>query len=836
LLARPISAIAMVLVLGVTIGLCVVLSYWVDALFLQPLSVPRASELVTFQRTFDDRGVTQRRTSMTWSQAQRAAHLTEGESSAIASAADDTIARRLAIEWSPTVAEDAPVEFVSPNYGRVLGARVAVGRDLAADDDRAGAVPVALVSHQAWQRRWGGRDDVIGQVVKINDTPVTIVGVAAQAGWVTNFLAPGPALFLPLGSAPAVASGMRDDNSPMAGPRPLSRFQVVARVPGGRDALTANLRSAFRSDQWATVPLSETLLPFDTRQELSRFLQLLALAAGSTLVIACINVAVLMFGAAHARRQELAVQVALGATPSRIGQMFVCDAVVVAAASGATGYVVALAVNAIIVRLDIANFVVTDVFAFDALRLGVYACILGVGVALLVGLLPVRWAVSRAGRLVGDATALRGRRTTNALRVVVAAQAAACVVLSASGLYFVSVLVTGLQKDLGFDPAGGLYHAKVVLTPAQRERVHAVNAANMILSDVLALPAVSAASLGPGPFFDNPDRSTATFHVDGEPVVTADPVDLVFVSPTYFATLRQRIVRGRTFSPEDIATDGQGFVAVLNEPAAALFWGGREAIGGRLVLDHFARVVGPVQGTVTCRFDRPDGPPTCSAPTRVTDCLVIGTVPGAVTRHIGESPRPVIYLPLSQWGDYRASAGNLTGTVSMLVRTRETLDVTARLLDGVARSRGLAIDDVSSVLEARNAMLRPARLVGLVLMAMAVASLAVSMIAIYATSRDHVARQERATAIRLALGAAHGTLVRHTIAPLGYALGAGTVAGLVALTLIRVYVEPLGLQLPFLRPFTIGVPAVLVVACGLAAAYMAARRVYRVQPARLLRE
>jgi ABC-type antimicrobial peptide transport system permease subunit len=74
------------------------------------------------------------------------------------------------------------------------------------------------------------------------------------------------------------------------------------------------------------------------------------------------------------------------------------------------------------------------------------------------------------------------------------------------------------------------------------------------------------------------------------------------------------------------------------------------------------------------------------------------------------------------------------------------------------------------------------------------------------------------------------------IAPVGYALGAGTAAGVAALALIRAHVEPLGLHIPFLRPLTVVLPAALVLACGLTAAYMVARRVYNMEPARVLRD
>lgn len=823
--ARSVSSMAIVLVLGVTIGLCVVLSYWVDALLFRPLPMPGASELTTFQRIYEGRGGTEHRTSMTWPQVQRLTRANGIESSAVLSAWDDPIARRLAIEWFPAVVEDVPVTFVSSNYGRVLRAATAIGRDLDIDDDRAGAPPVAVVSYQEWQRRWGGRADVLGSVVKVNDVPVTVVGVAGRVGWVTRLVAPGPALFLPLGSASGIGRAVGHDRpAASSGGEPsdaalemssLSRFQVIVRARGDRAALTAAARASLRSDQWTAVSLAETLLPFDTRQQLVRFVSLLIFAAGSTLLIASVNVAVLMFGAAHERRNEMSLRVALGATPDRIGQMFACDTLIVAAASGAGGYVVALAANGIIARLDLANVVVKDVFAADVVRMGAYASVFSVGVALLVGLFPVRWAISRAAKPLAESISVRGGRTSGALRLVVAAQAAACVVLSASGLYFVSVLVTGLQKDLGFDPSN-LYHARVVLTPAQRSTIHAVHASNTILGDIAALPAVSEASIGPGPFFDSADGSTTEFHVDGQSVVTADPVDLAFVSPSYFAVLHQTLLRGRGFSPQDTATNGEGLVAILNEPAAALLWGGRNAIGDHLALDRFARSTGPTRGPA--------------------DCVVVGIVPGAVTRNIGESPRPVIYLPLSQWADYRAGLASALGTVSMLVRTRETLEATTRLLGSAARARGLALDDVSSVVGARDAMLRPARLVGMMLMVMALASLAVSMIAIYAASQQQVARQQRATAIRLALGAEPSALLRKMIAPLAYALGAGTTTGVAGLALIRPHVEPLGLHIPFLRPFTVGLPVGLVMACGLTAAYMVARRVYNLQPASVLRD
>jgi predicted permease len=782
---------------------------------------------------------------MTWSQAARVQRIPALKDAAVSTTADDALSQHVVVTRPDRNLDDVPVRFVSWNYLHVLGIRPDLGRDLQPGDDGSDSPAVAVLTRAYWLSRFGGRADIVGRVMQVNGVTTTVVGVLDRAFAGTQLGVTAPAMFLPLhaaatigrnssaATAPRVRTTAADGGLEPEPAWPATRFQVIARLPAGRDRVQAETVARLRSDEWTVVPLTETMLPFNGRADLERFLWVLTSAVALTLTVACVNVGMLLYGDVADRRQELTVRVAIGASSWRVLRLIGVEVAMLVLAAGAAAAAVLAGVDRMFAALALPGAVTVGALRGDVWRIASVWVVLSAGVAIVVAVFPMRWLATRTLSTVQDRAVTPAGTSSRAARLLMAAQTAACLAMTVLAVFFVRVVSHGLRTDLGFDP-DGLMQAVIGLAPEQRT-IGSLTHLDALVADIQPLPSILAATIGPVPLIAGSDRTVRNLHVDGAPVEVEEPVDMIYASSGYFRTLGQQNVRGRDFQVGDVSDYGRNLVAIVNQAAARLFWHGADPLGHRLVIDEFVFQAGPDQGAGSCRLD--GGPtPVCSFPTRPADCRVVGVVPDMVLRRLGETARPVIYVSLAQWQSHREGSFSATGAVSVIVRSRESVPATGRMIADVARRHGMRLESMTSVADTRDAMVRPQRLARALLVLLAGVVLIVMLTGTYAAANMAVRRDQRSNAVRLMLGARPADIVGAGLGRVAWMLASGATAGVLGIAWAGPMVDRFGLGLPLVDPSTIAVVFVGVVAAGLLAAYIPMRRVHDINPVDLLRD
>src|SRR5213592_3614838 len=479
---------------------------------------------------------------------------------------------------------------VSGEFFDVLGARPALGRALRAADDVHGAAPVLVLSHGAWQRRFGGDPRVVGRrVVTLDDGVVyTIVGVMAQG------------IDYPRGTdfwVPVVPSRLPSD------------FYVIGRLAPGatptsaRDEMTAFFRRAeaspWQRDLTGVVHTLPRLVLGETRAALVAF----AAAAGLLLLITCINVANLLLVRGLARVREIALRSALGAGQRQVVGQLLAENALLAAAGGALGIVVAAAAVRSFVAVAPSGLPRLDEIQLNATALAGAVAITGVAM-LIFGLAPAVLTshVELEQVLRSDTRQSPGRRSRLAMEALVAGQVAlALLVLSAAGLIARS-LVKLERAELSLEPSRLLIGELAIRydqfdTPAKQ-----LSLIERLLPELQAIPGVRAVTPTVAVPFSGAggwDGKPAAEGQSAEQAAANPMLNMEVVAPDYFAALGIPVRRGRGFTDADRA--GAPPVVVVSESAARHYWGSDDPIGKRLRMgenfERTATVVGVVPDT-----------------------------------------------------------------------------------------------------------------------------------------------------------------------------------------------------------------------------------------------
>ncbi|HEY7510067.1 MAG TPA: ADOP family duplicated permease, partial [Vicinamibacteria bacterium] len=523
-------------------------------------------------------------------------------------------------------AESARVEgrIVTGNFFDVLGARPRLGRVFTEDEDEVGAPRVVVVSHGLWQRQFGGDPTAVGRSVLVDGTPMTLVGVMPR-----EFrYPPGADLWTPL--VPIVPKLVNDARVGWA--TILARRAPGASVAAVRaelDAIAANHGwLGERPDPGAVQPVSRSVVtPFrDGFFGASRpALLVLLLAVLLVLLVASANVAALLLARAGARRREIAVRLALGASRARLVRQLLAESALLALVGGAAGVLLAYATLDALVALVPADVPRLADAAVDG-RVLAFACSLTLAAAMLAGLVPAllasRPALTEAlGAGARDAGPSLHRRWRGLL---LGAEAAIAVVLLSGAALLVQTLSNLQRLDLGFDPERvltfeltgprGKYTSPAQVRTLQRTLVERLG----------AVPGVeSAAAVLIRPLWGRVGLDWP-FAVEGQPKDEAErnpPLNLQVVTPAFFRTMRMPLVMGRSFTDQD--TERTPPVVVISEPMARRYWSGQDPVGKRLQM------------------------PMPTAPYPLTWVTVIGVVPEARYREL-QTARYDLYMSYLQ--------------------------------------------------------------------------------------------------------------------------------------------------------------------------------------------
>lgn len=723
---------------------------------------------------------------------QRLAAYTDFE----ASLTDDAEPERV---WGAAVTGDAlSILGVPPLHGRLFRP----------EEDLPGADAVAILSHELWQRRYGGDEDVVGRTITGNGRQVTVVGVMPpEFRLPLDFRLERPTqLFIPAAI---------DESANLAwGNRGWFIFgRLTAETT--HEAATADIQAAVaswiqdglvREEQMdrgrLAVPLDELLLA-----EVRGPLLILMGAVGFILLIACANVTHLLLARSEGRRPEVAVAAALGASRGRLARQHLIENGLLAA----FGAVLGIGLAALGLRTAVALTPVTLIRMrggeLDFAVLG-FAAVLTLGTTVLAGLLPAlrMSAVPLSAALGGARGSDRagGRRRVRR-SLVVAESAFAVILVIGAGLLGRSFAELS-RIDLGFDPAKVLTAGVSLPAPAYPDADQVGSFFRDLTDRLELLPGVEAAgAVRKIPLGESIGSWTVTLE---EPLPdageTVEP-DWQIVTPGYFEAMRLELREGRFFAREGRA--GGPLVAVISEAMADRYWPGRSSIGKRFHL-----------GTQ----DQPW-------------VEIIGVAASVRHNQILEEPRIEMYLSHEQWPELQG--GGPRRAMSLVVRTAgdplallPAVRGQLRELDPqipLANPRPMSVVAGDAFAEQRFTT----GLIGL----FAGLALTLAAVGLYGVTSHTTSRRTSELGIRMALGARNLDVASLVLREALGTAGLGVIAGaIVSLWLTRFLAGQLYVISPLDPGTFIVVPLILLAVAGLAA-YLPARRAARIDPALSLR-
>ncbi|HEX7123911.1 MAG TPA: ABC transporter permease, partial [Gemmatimonadaceae bacterium] len=649
--------------------------------------------------------------------------------------------------------ERVRVVQVTDDFFATLGATMLLGRPFTAEEERQGGPPVAVISHGLWMRRFGGDSAAVGKMLILNDRPRIVVGVLAPGA---EYPSDGVSVWLP-----------KRLNYDSLWTRNNHYLTAIGRLAEGASAEQASTEvAALATRMWRDYPemynpdqpIVAGVRPLlnDTVAEVRPYLVTLFGAVLFVLLIACVNVANLLLARGEARRKELAIRSALGATGFRVARQALAESLLLAGAGGAAGMALAAASVRVLRSVVPANVPRADSIAIDP-KVLLFALVITLMTGLLFGMMPAmrsaRHDAADALKEGGKTSSTRGLgRLRSAL--VVSEVALSVVTLAGAGLMLRSLWNLN-RIDLGFRPENVLavsLAAPVSYTPAQSIELY-----RRLADEIRALPGVvEAAAVEDMPIVDC--CSDWSILIDNAPMTTVANAPVATpqkVTPGYFEVMRVGIVRGRVFTAADDET--APLVVVVNETMARTLWPGRDAIGGMVKMLNETAPRATVVGIV--RDERLGGllkpaPPTMYFPQ-------------------AQAGRSTYYTPSSMWLVVRATGD--PSAIAPAVR-----EVIRRLEPRAAIARVQTMEQVvaSSVAARRFAT---ALIAGFAAVALLLAGVGMYGVIAYAVSQ-----REYEIGLRLALGATPAGVTRQILAEgLRTAMIGGALGLVVALGTMR---------------------------------------------------
>ena len=524
---------------------------------------------------------------------------------------------------------------VTPDVLPLLGVPALAGRVLNSADSADGSVVV--LSHALWRSQFGGADDILGRVVRLDDAPYTVVGVMP------------PSFHFPDRSAEAwVPLLLREEDFE---DRSNSYLTGIARLRGG-----VSLEQA-RTDLAAVAAEVVQQHPDDgddiganvyrLRDELSSRARLLVLAlcgaALCILLLAAANLASLLLARAQGRRRELAVRTALGAGRDRLVRQLVTESVAIALVGGIVGVAVAAACVPLLGHLVPSGLPVAGRPTLD-LRVLAVAVMVVAATSLLFGVVPgLRTGADDVADALRDTVRAGGGRSRRLRAALVVVEVASSVVLLVSS----GLLIRAVWRIQSIDPGFRAEHVLTARTALPRPRydvtARRVRFYEQVLGDVRALPGVTGAAYVTG----LPMRMTGgiwSVALPGEEEERdgSKLASLRFATPRLFATLGIPLVRGRDLAESD--TRERPFVAVVSESFARRHWPGEDPIGKRFTFALSERTVVGVVGDIRVRGLERDSEPQVYLPYRqIADSSLVGYFPKDLV--VRSTAAPATLLP-----------------------------------------------------------------------------------------------------------------------------------------------------------------------------------------------
>ena len=743
-----------------------------------------------------------------------------------ASAFSEVICRRLT---STSISVDnqterVDAEMVSGNYFTMLGVKAAAGRVFNSKDDDQVYMghPVVVLSYDYWASRFAGDSKVVGKKILVNNYPMTVVGVSAP-GFSGLDPAVSPQIRVPIQMKPAMIpqwDWVRMDD------RRTRWVQVFARLkPGYRvESAQAPLQGLFSQIRQyeMTLPATNKWTPYmrqqfmkgsiaveqagtgysQLRNSFSKALVVLMCMVGLVLLIACANVANLLIARAFARQKEIAVRLSIGASRGQLIRQLLIESLVLSVAGGAAGIALAMAMTRGLLALIPSEGNPLLIRPEPDMRILLFTLTLTVLTGMVFGLAPALrasrpdlWNTLKdaVGSIAGSGGSLFLRKG------LVTAQ----VVLSFLLLFGAGLFVRSLQNlqttDTGFQEPGRLVTFQVSPALNGYDGPRTVQFYNELLDHLRAVPGVKSAALASVALLAGDEWDSTTW-VEGHTAADGEDMQAFMnsLSPGYFQTMGIPLLEGRDFDLRDIKKDSK--VAIVNQRFAKHFFGDKSAIGR-----HLGR-----GGSRDTKLETE----------------IIGVVADSLFEGPREGVRRQVFVP--NWGNIG---------VAFYVRTALPVNETYAAVRGEVKKLDAAmpIYQLKTLATQLDETLLTERLIALLSAGFGALATLLAAIGLYGVMAFVVARRTKEIGVRMALGAAAGSVIWMVMREVLLLLGIGLAIAIPAAFGLGRYVETQLYKIKATDPWIAAFSMVMLVLVASAAGWFPARRASRIDPIMALR-
>ena len=719
-------------------------------------------------------------------------------------------------------ADIATSYIVSGNFYGLLGVGAALGRTIVPDDDQPSAAPVAVVSHAFWTRRFGRDPAILGKVVHVNGTPVTIVGVLSPAfTGVQRAVAQPSDISFPLALDGRINAQPAD---PKGRPRledpAFYWLQMIGRLKAGLtpSQVEGNLGGVFQQAARAGFASVLAAMPAEQQQasmnrdrkEVSRLqissaasglydnapteiraVTILSVVVALILLIVCANVANLQLSRAAARQREISVRLSLGATRGRLVRQLLTESVVLALAGAVFGMLIANWGKQLLPGRTGEAPLDWRVLGFAAVLALATAIVFGIAPALRATRVPVSAALKENSRTVAGSSAVLGKL------LLVVQVAISLVLLIGAGL-FLRTVENLRDVDVGFDPRNlvlfrmnpGLNGYDSTRTASLYER----------LSERLqAVPGVKAVTLSNPPLLSGSVNGTS-FIVQGRPFVRGEQnnVNRIRVAANFFETMGIPLLTGRGFTAADSLAAPR--VAVVNEAAVRKFFANENPLGRRFG----------------------------SNPETSDEIEVVGVVRDAKYNSVRDDAPATMYVPYTQ---------GPVGGMAFGVRTASDPAAAVNAIREAVRQvdANVPLMNVSTQMEQIEGRIGQERLFAQAYALFGGLALVVAAVGLFGVMSYSVARRVNEIGVRMALGARRLDVVQMILRESTVLVAAGIAVGIAAALASSRLIAALLFGLQPTDPATIAIAVLVLITVSALASYLPARRAARVDPMVALR-
>jgi predicted permease len=803
---NPAFAVVAILCLTLGIGANAAVFSWIEGILLRPFPAVKDQSqlavLVGTSRAVSKRGTTSEYTDVSWPDfidLRRNSTLVDNF------IADKITGTTLSIGDR---AEHVTGSVVSSNYFDALGVHPILGRGFEPSEDVGrNAHPVAVMSYWIWKERFGGDSNIIGKTQILNGVPHTIVGVAPE-GFYGTFVGWPIQFWVPISMQETFDPGgykLEDrDAQWIEGFVTLKQGTTLTQAQEQLAAVAARLENDYpqtnRGRGIQLLPLWKA--PFNRAGEMLPRLEIAMIVVFGVLLIACANVSNLLLIRSFARRQEIAVRLAIGAGRGRLVTQLLTEGLVLASLAAAGAALVAYwCRNLLVMFFPASGGLVTNLkgtMDWRVLAFSAGVCLIS---TLLFGLIPAiqSSAVDLAGALKTESGSVFGARKKARVRsTLVLVQVSLSFILLVAAVLLIQSLRRISSADPGFSTRNVLT-TSVDLVAAGYDAQRARSFQDDLLDRVQSLPGVEGAAFSRVRPFSYLPFSSAPIAVEGyQPAPDELPsAEYNQVSPGYFATMGIPLVSGREFTRNDNETAPR--VAVVNEKMAAQYWNGDDPVGKRFqVKSQWVQVVGLARSAKYSTF--------------------------------AESPKPFFYVPLRQDFSLRPSLNIRTSQPPATMAAALAREI--HTLDGK-----LAPSEVMTMRQYINVTaLASQQIIVALLTIFGGLALLLAAIGLYGVMAYSVSQNTREFGLRMAMGAGRKDLLWLVMGH-GLALTAGGVVlgAIAAVGLTRLIGDLLYAVSPR-DPLAFGLALAGMTLLALAACSLPAWRAARIDPVRALRD